>query len=79
MSRIKKIITKKKVHTKLGSTKIIFIDRCDLIFRELFYIILRNHQYKQKSWKKVPTQEKKRLYIYNFIEFEPTAQSCFQN
>ena len=41
------------MHTKLGSTKIIFIDERALIFRELFiesfYIILYNHQYKQKK------------------------------
>ena len=33
--KIKKIITK-KVRTKLGSTKIIFIDRCALTFGEPF-------------------------------------------
>ena len=32
---IKEIITKKSI-TKLGYTKIIFIDRCALIFREPF-------------------------------------------
>ena len=36
--RIKQIITK-KVRTKLGSTRIIFIDRCALIFRETFIYI----------------------------------------
>ena len=49
--RIKKAI-RKKVRTKLGITKIIFIDRCALIFREpfmqSFYIILYNQKYKQK-------------------------------
>ena len=52
MIRVKKIITK-KVCNKLGSTNIILIDRCALIFREpfiqCFYIILYNQQYKQKN------------------------------
>ena len=50
--RIKKKLLTKKVRTKLGSIKIIFIDRCALIFREpfikSFYIILYNQQYKEK-------------------------------
>ena len=50
--KIEKIITK-KVRTKLGSTKIIFIDRGALILREpfiySFYISLYNRQYKQKN------------------------------
>ena len=45
--RIKKAISK-KVRTKLGITKIIFIDRCALIFMQSFYIILYNQKYKQK-------------------------------
>ena len=47
------------MHTKLRSTKIIFIDRRALIYREsflqYFHIILCNQQCKQKndkSWKK---------------------------
>ena len=43
----------KKVRTKLGPTKIIFIDTCALIFREPFiesiYTILYNQQYKQRN------------------------------
>ena len=43
----------KKVRTKLESAKIIFIDRWALIFRkpfkQSFYIILYNQQYKQKN------------------------------
>ena len=42
----------KKVRTKLGSAKIIFVDRCALIFMgpliQSFYIIFYNQQYKQK-------------------------------
>ena len=51
--RTKKLLPK-KVHTKSGFTKTIFIDRCALIFREsfilFFYIILYNQQYKKQKW-----------------------------
>ena len=58
--RIKKIITK-TVRTKLGSTKIIFIDRYALIFRETFMILLYNFIQSAIQTKKMKNVMKEKL------------------